>query len=390
MLNNYKKDEYYKICKRCVMDTSAKDIKFNNDSVCNFCSNFLDSYKFSKNLRIVDKSKLDKLISACKERGKGRKYDCIVGVSGGVDSSFTLIEVVNKGLNPLAVHMDNGWDSELAQNNIQNLVRKLNVDLFTYVIEWQEYRSLMQSFFDADVVDIEILYDNAAFASCYNQAKKNGLKHILAGTNIVTEGMAMPKEWNWLKYDKKNIESIAKLNNIKINSFPCISLLEKIFYENVRGIRWISFLDFLEFDKDKALKILIKEFGYKPYPYKHYESIFTRFYQGYILPKKFGIDKRRVHFSNLISTGLMKRNEAIELLKNIPYPSIEDLEEDKAYFLKKMKWEEATLDEYISRPPKSHYSYPTDKHLYDMLYQFAEKIGIKKMKKFIKGEFQYY
>ena len=389
MLNNHKKDNLYKICKRCVMDTSAKNIKFNDDSICNFCSDFINSYKSSKNYRLSEKSKLDKLILACKKRGLGRRYDCVVGVSGGVDSSFTLIEVVKQGLNPLAVHMDNGWDSELAQNNIQNLVRKLNVDLFTYVIEWQEYRSLMQSFFDADVVDIEILYDNAAFATCYNQAKKNGLKHILAGTNMATEGMAMPKEWNWLKYDKKNIESIAKLNNIKINSFPSISLLEKIFYENVRDIRWISFLDFIEFDKEKALKTLISDFGYKPYPYKHYESIFTRFYQGYILPSKFGIDKRKVHFSNLIAAGLMQRNEAIELLKNIPYPSIEELEEDKAYFLKKMKWDESNLNDYISRPQKSHYSYPTDKHLYDKFYKLAEKIGIKKIKKLVKGKFQY-
>ena len=387
MINNQKNFVDYKVCKRCVMDTTAQDIKFNDESICNFCSDFLKSYNLKENLTIAKKGNLDKIILACKKRGLGKKYDCVVGVSGGVDSSFTLIEVVNQGLNPLAVHMDNGWDSELAQNNIQNLIRKLNVDLFTYVIDWQEYRSLMQSFFDADVVDVELLYDNAAFATCFNQAKKNGLKHILAGTNIVTEGMAMPKEWNWLKYDKKNIESIAKLNNIKINSFPGISLLEKIFYENVRNIRWISFLDFIEYDKDKALKLLISDFGYKPYPYKHYESIFTRFYQGYILPEKFGIDKRKVHFSNLIAAGLMKRNEAIELLKEIPYPSIEDLEEDKAYFLKKMKWSKADLDNYISRPGKSHYSYPTDKNIYDKLYKLAEKIGIKKMKKLVKGKF---
>jgi len=374
----------YQVCTRCVMDTSASDITFDEKGVCNFCSNFLErcgSILHKEPIR--SKILLDSFVSKVKSEGKHKRYDCIVGVSGGVDSSWTLVQVVKLGLRPLAVHMDNGWNSELAQNNISNIVRKLDVDLYTHVIDWDEYRQLMQSFFDADVLDVELLYDNAMLAVNYSQARKYGIKYILSGTNFTTEGMAMPNGWNWFKYDKRNIKAIAKhFSNIKLDTFPAIGTLGFIWNAIVMRNRWVWFLDYLEYNKSEAIELLMRDYGYKPYPYKHYESIFTRFYQGYILPEKFGIDKRRLHLSTLVVSGQMSREEALNLLSGIPYPSIESLEEDKQYFLKKMGWSMDQLKDYIFRPEKSHSLYPSEKQLWNFI--FVDKDGRDIYKSLIK------
>ncbi len=281
----------YQMCSRCVMDTSAADIVFDSAGVCNYCMEFME-----RSSHIIDKSEVEReaerhvFIAKVKRDGLGKKYDCIVGVSGGVDSSYALYMAVQEGLRPLAVHMDNGWDSELAQENIQNLVQKLGVDLYTHVINWDEYRRLQQSFFDANVIDIELLYDNAMLAVNFQQATKYQVKYLLSGSNQSTEGMQMPKNWNWYKYDKKNIFSIWKQfgDGSKVKSFPSISTLDYCFYIFGRKICWVSFLDFYDYKKEEALNLLETEIAYRRYPYKHYESIFTRFYQGYILPQKFG------------------------------------------------------------------------------------------------------
>lgn len=360
------------ICSRCVMDKDTPEIVFNSNNICNFCSEFLDrNHEFIHVSNEKKKLEFDMLINNIKNSGKNKKYDCVIGVSGGVDSSWVLINAVKNGLRPLAVHMDNGWNSELAQNNISNLLESLNIDLHTHVIDWSEYRSLMQSFFDADVVDIELLYDNAMLAVNYESAKKYGVKYILSGNNIATEGMKMPKGWNHLKYDKKNIKSISKAKNgPKINTFPAIGTFNKFVYEFIYGIKWTDFLDYTDFNKEEALKDLKLNYGYKPYPYKHYESIFTRFYQGYILPKKFNIDKRKIHLSNLIITNQIQRDEAISILDDIPYPSKDALEDDIDYFLKKMKWTKGELDNYINRPEIKHIQYPNEVGL----WEFAKKV----------------
>lgn len=354
------------------MDTTAVDIKFNEYGVCNYCTEFLERSGYLLNEDQKTKSaRLETLVTSVKMNGKGKPYDCIVGVSGGVDSSYALVKVKRLGLRPLAVHMDNGWNSELAQNNISNLVQGLGVDLHTHVIDWEEYRSLMQSFFDADVIDVELLYDNAMLAVNYQQARKYGLKYILAGTNQATEGMHIPKEWVWFKNDKKQIKSLAKLNGIrKLNTFPAFGTKSFIWNHFARGIRWVSFLDYLNFNKFDALNNLEQEFSYKRYPYKHYESIFTRFYQGYILPNKFNVDKRKVHLSTLVASGQISREDAIKGLKGIPYPSQIDLEADITYFLKKMRWTRNQLQSYIDRPRIEHSFYPSEKQFWN----FCKKI----------------
>lgn len=358
----------FTICKRCLMDSKEVDFQINENGFCNYCSDYLDSRLNKQSLRQHSSEDLEDLIKNIKRKGRNKKYDCIVGVSGGVDSSWVLVKVKELGLRPLAVHMDNGWNSELAQNNISNLISNLDVDLYTHVIDWNEYRNLMQSFFDSDVVDVELLYDNAMLATNYNLAKKFGVKYILGGTNVATEGMKMPSNWNWFKYDKKNIKNIAKrFGNHKLVTFPSIGIWEYLHCEYFLRIKWVSFLDYLEYNKNEAINSLSANFKYKPYPYKHYESVFTRFYQGYILPKKFGIDKRKLHLSTLVVNGILDRDDGLNDLKKIPYPSQEELNSDIDYFLKKMQWEKNDLKKYLDRKRIEHNFYPSSKFLWESL-----------------------
>ena len=370
------KENSYQQCSRCVMDTTASDILFDENGTCNFCTDFLNRSSHIIYENAEDKLiRLQKLVDLVKLSGKNKPYDCIVGVSGGVDSSWTLVEVKRLGLRPLAVHMDNGWNSEASQNNIANLVNGLGVDLYTHVIDWGEYRDLMQAFFDSDVIDVELLYDNAMIAVNFQQASKYGLKYILAGTNQATEGMYMPMEWNWFKYDKLNIQSLAYRNGIKkLNTFPAIGTIGFIWHHIVRRVHWTSFLDYVPYNKFDAINELQKKYGYKPYPYKHYESIFTRFYQGFILPRKFGIDKRKLHLGTLVASGQMSREEAIKDLEGIPYPSEKDLQSDIEYFIKKMKWSHSQLEAYLLRPEISHSMYPTERPFWELLSKLYKRI----------------
>lgn len=362
-------DRPYQMCTRCVMDTSAPDISFDQHGVCNYCTDFLENSGHILHEDPVAKSvRLDTFVANVKASGKGKPYDCVVGVSGGVDSSWVLVKAVELGLRPLPVHMDNGWNSELAQNNIANLVKVLGLDLYTHVIDWNEYRGLMQAFFDADVVDIELLYDNAMQAVNFQQAANFGLKYILSGSNRTSEGLTMPRSWHAFKFDKKNIKSISKrFSNVKIVTFPAIGAFDRVFFESVRRVTWSSILDLLEYNKYEAMKVLTEKFSFKSYPYKHYESIFTRFFQGFILPRKFGIDKRRVHFSTLIIAGQLTREAAIADLSKPPYQDEAALQEDIYFFLKKMKWSRSDLQNYLARPRKEHEEYGSEERVYQIL-----------------------
>jgi len=351
------------------MDTSAQEITFDDNGICSFCTEFLARAGglIHEDPAIKNKN-LQTFAEQVKVAGKNKRYDCIIGVSGGVDSSWVLVQAIKLGLRPLAVHMDNGWNSELAQNNIANLVQTLNVDLHTHVIDWNEYKKLMQAFFDADVIDVELLYDNAMLAVNYKLAEKYGIKYILAGTNQATEGMNMPSDWNWFKYDKKNIKAIAKrFADMKLDTFPAFGTLDLVWSKFIRGINWSSILDLMDYNKFDAMKELQATYQYKPYPYKHYESIFTRFYQGYILPEKFAVDKRRIHLGTLVAVGQLTRDDALKGLKGIPYHSPQELEEDRQYFIKKMGWTLNQLHEYLARPAKLHSDYGSEYELWKTL-----------------------
>lgn len=361
------------------MDTTAPDITFDEQGICNYCTEFLR--KKAKHLPLDEADRLrrlDSLVETVRNSAKGKKYDCIVGLSGGVDSSWALVQAVRLGLRPLAVHMDSGWNSELAQNNIANLVRRLGVDLYTHVIDWPEIRGLMEAFFAADVIDVEVLYDNAMLAVNYRQAAKYGLKYILAGTNIATEGVDIPRTWNWHKADKRNIVGISRrFGGPKLKTFPAISTLDMVRYIGLQRIKWISFLDYLDYRKSDALEVLQRDFGYKPYAYKHYESVFTRFYQGYLQPYKFGVDKRKPHLSSLIMTGEMTREEALQRASGIAYPSEKDMEADRLYFIKKMGWSEEKFRDYMSRPEKPHTDYPSEAAFFAKLLGIYRRLNLK-------------
>ena len=368
---------HYQVCKRCVMDTTAKNINFDSMGVCNFCNDFFKLDTFFTFSSLKKKELLEDLIRKIKK--PKLKYDCIIGLSGGVDSSYTLVKAVELGLKPLAVHMDNGWNSELANNNIFNLVKKLNVDLYTHVIDWDEYKNLMLAFFKSDVIDVELLYDNAMLGVNFTQALKHKTKFILSGTNTSTEGMRIPKNWSWFKNDAKNIKYLGKkFMNQKLKTFPSYGTFDYIYCEFLNKIKWVTFLDYFDYKKDDALKLLESKYDFKPYGYKHYESIFTRFYQAYILPKKFGVDKRKLHLSNLIITNQLDRDNALNILKQSPYPS-EDLEKaDLAYFLKKMDWTNQDLEDYIKRKRVEHSDYKSELPMWNFLKRVHNMLKIKK------------
>ena len=357
------------ICKRCVVNANVPGATFDANGYCNFCNTFIEhnTHIIQKD-PALQKQELDVFIQKVIRNGKGKQYDCIVGVSGGVDSSWVLVQVKKLGLRPLAVHMDNGWNSELAQNNIENLVRGLGVDLYTHVIDWEEYRALMQAFFDADVIDVELLYDNAMLGVIYTQAAKQKLRYMLTGANKATEGIPLPDVWSWNKFDKRNIVALGKaFGNIKLKTFPAMGSAEWAWNYYVKLIQFCPFLDYLPYNKFEALDVLQRDFNYKPYPYKHYESIFTRFYQGYILPKKFGVDKRIIHLSTLVAAGQMTREDALKGLEGIPYPSQQALEDDIEYFLKKMNWTKEQLDDFLKRTERKHDEFPYEKKQHEFL-----------------------
>ena len=365
-----------RICTRCVMDESAAGINFDNNGICSYCIDLEEKLKNNNSTKnIINDDNYKNLITKIKKDGENKKYDCIIGLSGGVDSSWVLYLAVKSGLRPLAVHMDNGWNSELSQENIQNLVTKLNVDLYTHVIDWNEYKKLQQSFFDANVIDIELLYDNALAKVNFSLASKYNLKYILSGSNSATEGMRMPLNWAYKnKYDKTNILSIWNKfgDKTKIKTFPFFGIFDFIFYIGFKGIKWLSFLDNTNYNKQDAINTLINDVGYRPYPYKHYESIFTRFYQGYILPNKFKVDKRKIHLSTLICTNQLSRTDAVKQMESDPYPSEQELELDLQYFLKKMGWTKQMLFEYINTAEQPHEKYGSEDFYWNLMFKIKK------------------
>lgn len=375
-MNSVSIDQPHQICTRCIMDTSAREINFDNQGHCNYCNEFLcaeNSGGISKEKRALA---TEQLVDAVRADGRGKDYDCIVGLSGGADSAYALYQAKKLGLRPLAIHLDNGWNSELAVNNIENLVRKLNVDLYTHVIDWEEFRDLQLSFIKANVIDIELLTDNAMLALNYRMARRYGLKYILAGSNSATEGMRMPTQWNRFKYDAGNIRAIQKrFGTRRIRTFPLMGTLGFAANKLIRGTRWVSFLDYFDYRKVECMAVLQREVDFRPYPYKHYESVFTRFYQGYILPRKFKVDKRKLHLSNLIMSGQMSCEQALEIMREPPYQDAQQLAEDRTYFLKKLGLSEDEFERYLDAPEVPHDDYPNELWLWQLA--FAVHVRLK-------------
>jgi N-acetyl sugar amidotransferase len=311
----------YKICSNCVMDTTAPEISFDENGFCDYCNNFYKNILPNWKTGATGLDTIQKIVSKIKEDGKGKDYDCLMGISGGVDSSYmAYIAKVKFGLRPLIFHIDAGWNSQQAVNNIEKIIDKLGLDLHTEVINWEEMKDLQASFFKAQVCHIDTPQDHAFVAALYNFAAKHGFKYILNGGNISSECVREPLEWHYHASDLRQIRDIhRKFGTIPLLSFPLANIFKyRIFYKYIKGIKVIKPLDFIPFEKEKAMQFLESEFGWQRYAQKHYESRFTRFYEGYWMPAKFGYDIRRAHYSSLILTKQMTRLDALEKIELKP------------------------------------------------------------------------
>ncbi|MBN4062333.1 MAG: ExsB family protein [Flavobacteriales bacterium] len=349
----------HQICTRCILDTSDEpSINFDEHGVCNYCINYDKSaaeFIFRDEGR---EEKLHQVISKIKSCGKGKKYDCVLGVSGGVDSTFLAYKVKQFGLRPLVVHLDNGWNSELAVKNIEGILEKLGFDLYTYVIDWEEFKDLQLSFLKASVIDLEVTSDHAIFSCLHRIAKENKIKYIISGFNIVTEGV-LPVSWRWHKLDWLNIKSIHKrFGTKKLKTFPRLSFFQLNYFMLALKIETVHLLNFIPYEKTKAKELITNKLGWRDYGGKHYESIITRFYQGYILPTKFNVDKRKAHLSTLICSGQITRNEALQELEKPIYDS-KQLKSDKEFVLKKFGLSEKEFNSLMALPIKRHDEYPS-------------------------------
>lgn len=358
-------EKKYQQCSISVMDTIADpDIFFDENGVSNYYYEFQEAYKNNVHIGDDAQDKLATIVDSIKKAGKEKEYDCIMGLSGGVDSTYIALLAKQLGLRPLAVHFDNGWNSELAVKNIENIVAKLGFDLFTYVINWEEFRDLQIAYLKASVVDIEAITDHAIFATLYRIAGQKEIKYILSGANVQTEN-TLPKSWIHSKSDHINIKSIHKaFGTIKLKTFPFMDAKVKRYYQQVKGVTSISLLNYINYNKQSVKNIIQHELNWKDYGGKHYESIWTRFYQGYILPKKFKIDKRKAHLSDLIFSRQITKEQALEELIK-PIYDAEQLSTDYEFVLKKLGLSQADFDNIMQTPRRSHYDFdyemPIDK-----------------------------
>lgn len=361
-----------KICKRCVMDTTDPVIRFDSEGCCNYCNSYL-SHDFTYNEE--KELQLQKVIEEIKEAGKGKKYDCIIGVSGGVDSTYVAYEVKRRGLRPLAVHLDNGWNSELAVSNIQKCLDKLGIDLFTYVIDWKEFKDLQLSFLKASIPGMEIPTDHGIISILNQTAIKNNVRYIINGSNGSSEFIMSPR---WSEGDAQRdwlmIKNVHKqFGRIKLKSFPRTTIFDNFKNKLVHKLSTVNILNYVDYSKEKGKKLIEEELGWVYYGGKHYESIYTRFTQAYIQPRKFNIDKRKAHHSNLICAGEMTREEALRDLLNDPYPSPEMREDDRIYFMKKLGMSEEEFLNMMNAEVKSYLDYKGyyNSVFYKKLYDFA-------------------
>ena len=348
------------------MDTTDPHITFDNNGNCCHCTNLKlrqDSLGSLEERRRM----LTSLVSQIRAKGRKLKYDCIIGVSGGLDSSYVALKCRELGLRPLAVHFDNGWNTETSINNIENIIKNLDIDLETYVMDWEQFRDLQSAFLKSGTPDIEIPTDHGILACMYKAALKHRVRYILSESNLFTEGIC-PDSWSWGYNDWKYIRCIHRRfgQGNSLSSYPHCSLLNMAYMFGVKRIQRISILNYCNYTKSEALQELKEKINYREYDDKHYESIFTRFFQSYILPIKFGYDKRRSHLSVLIVSGQLSREQALEKLKE-PICDLNLVEEDKECVMKKLRLTKENWQAIMKTPIMSTEDYPNNKWLFRML-----------------------
>lgn len=350
-------------CTKCVLDTTVPEISFDDQGICNFCHYYDELAEKTVNRpEDVKQKEYNQLLQNIKAAGKNNTYDCILGVSGGVDSTYLSLLIKELKLRPLVVHFDNGWNSELAVKNIENIVNKLGYDLHTFVMDWEEFKDLQLSYFKAGVVDIEVPTDQLIFAALNKIARKHKIKYIISGHNVVTESIN-PKGWVYKeKFDIVNLKNIhKKFGTLPLKKLPQFGMFDRYIYEAIWGIQTVGLLNYAPYIKSEIKEIIKNKLDWRDYGGKHYESIFTRFYQGYILPIKFNIDKRKMHLSNLIMSGQIKKEDALIELQNPTYP-LEEQMNDKEYVIKKWEITEELFEKIMNTTPVPHEYYGTDKN----------------------------
>ncbi len=367
-------EKNYQQCTRCVMDTSDAEITFDKGGYCNHCTDYFE--KTSKRIYQGTASdlKLTQLVEKIKRAGKRHDYDCVIGISGGVDSLYTAILAKKMGLRVLCVHMDNGWNSELATHNIEKILKKLEMELVTVVLDWEEFRDLQLSFLKASVPEAETPTDIAIPAVLHKVAAKHNVKYILSGGNFATEGI-LPKSWHYDAKDVKYLKAInKKFGTKKLRTFPTFGFQKEMYYKYVLGIRMVYPLNYVPYNKKEAIKILEQDLGWKNYGGKHHESLYTKFIQSYLLYEKFGIDYRRATFSTQICAGEMTRDEALNELSGKPYnPNVFDNEIE--YACKKLHITLGEMNNILKSRPKSFRDYPNNKKILEFIYKIYLKLN---------------
>lgn len=370
----------YQICSNCVMDTSDSKIIFDEKGVCDHCNNFYKNILPNWHPDEKGWQSLQKIVKKIRKEGEGKDFDCIMGMSGGIDSSYLTYLVKEKlGLRPLVFHVDAGWNSQQAVNNIEQLVDKLGLDLYTEVIDWEEMRDLQLAFFKAGVPHLDTPQDHAFFATMYNFAAKYKIKYILTGANYSTECVKNPYEWHYPASDLIQLKDIHnRFGQRPLNSFPLANILKyKAYYQYIKGIKVVKPLNYVPYIKEEAMQLLTDHFGWQEYSQKHFESRFTKFYEGYWLPKKFGYDKRKVQFSSLILTKQMTREQALEKLSQLPYDE-NTIAHDFEYVATKLGISVDELQGYMDAPKKSYRNYKSQFNTFVCGIKVLTALGIEK------------
>lgn len=358
----------YRICNFCVMDTSDREIVFDEKGICNHCKSA--KIKLEQIKKRKEQFDLSTYMSNIKKEGSGKKYDCIVGISGGVDSCYVMHLVKQYGLRPLAVHIDNCWNSKYAENNIRTIVDKLGIDLYTQKVNWDEFRELQLAFLKASTPDSEIPTDHTLFPILGMIAHKHHCKYIIMGHNSSSESI-LPRTWSYGHFDWKYIKSVNRqFGKGRLKSYPHFTRPDHDYF--MRKYEWFNILDYIDYNKEEAKQYLIENYGWKDYGGKHQESFYTKFYQTYILPVKFGYDKRRAHLSSLIVAGQMTRENALKILEEKPYDEV-TIDEDIKYFSDKMEISIEEFENIMQLPVKSYWDYPSNEN--DFMGKVIQKLS---------------
>lgn len=367
--------ESYRICSNCIMDTSDPEIHFDDQGICNHCNDYKKS-NFNTLSEEERKKQLNAIVKQIKKEGKGKEYDCILGLSGGVDSSFLAYHAVKLGLRPFVVHIDCGWNSELAVKNVENIVKLLNLELHTHVVDWEEMKDLQVSFFKASLANQDIPQDHAIFAALYKFAVKNSVKYVLNGSNYATESV-LPRAWGYNALDYKHIKSVQKSFGTKrLKIYPHVTFFKRyIYFTFMRKMHVVKLLNYISYNKDEAIRILSNELGWRYYGGKHHESRFTKFFQAYYLPKKFNYDKRRAHLSSLILSGQISRVSALEEMNKEVYDSI-TLSEDIEYVAKKLDLSLSEFKSIIDLPKRTYKDFSSNEKLFEIGFKIKSLLKL--------------